>query len=86
MTAVKAMDNTINDSKVIFRLEGYGRVTMYNDTVDNPDLIRECQAIMERCRHGNTSNPTTYTALALIDKYGGRILEVEGEGITVRIS
>jgi|GEM_PF-4696042 len=86
MTAAGAMENTVSDSKVIFRLEGFGRVTMYNDTVDNPDLIRECQAIMERCRHFSTSNPTTYTALALIDKYGGRILEVEGEGIKVSIS
>ena len=82
MTAAMRADIS---NKVVFRLNGYGTVSLYDKKVDNPDLIRECLAIMEGYKD-IYSSPSTYVALALIDKYGGRILEVEDEGIKVAIS
>ena len=32
-------------NKVVFRLNGYGTVRMYDQKIDNPDLIRECLAV-----------------------------------------
>ena len=73
-------------SRVTFRLEGIGRVNMCNGMVDIPDLVRECRLIMQEYSSQLDGHPDTYTALTLIDRYGGRILEVEEEGISVSIS
>lgn len=86
MTAARAVGSSMAETKVIFRLEGFGKVTLINGHVDLPDLVRECRAILKGYRSQLDGHPDTYAALTLIDRYGGRILEVEDAGLNVRIS